>query len=67
MNFPFALWLIGLETGMGTIPANKVNGIFSQVLLEKVFLLKKKHNKPSTFAGCGRVLYVISGDVAAIL
>ena len=67
MNFPFALWLIGLETGMGTISANKVNGIFSQVLLEKVFLLKKTHNKPSSFAGCGRVLYVISGDVAAIL
>lgn len=43
MNFPFALWLIGLETGMGTISANKVNGIFSQVLLEKVFLLKKKN------------------------
>ena len=42
MNFPFALWLIGLETGMGKISANKVNGIFSQVLLEKVFLLKKK-------------------------
>lgn len=43
MNFPFALWLIGLETGMGKISANKVNGIFSQVLLEKVFLLKKKN------------------------
>lgn len=66
MNFLFALWLIGLETGIGTIPANKVKGIFSQVLLGKVFLLQKKKN-PSSFAGCGRVLYVISGDVAAIL
>lgn len=67
MNFLFALWLIGLETGIGTIPANKVKGIFSQVLLGKVFLLQKKKKNPSSFAGCGRVLYVISGDVAAIL
>ena len=42
MNFLFALWLIGLETGIGTIPANKVKEIFSQVLLGKVFLLQKK-------------------------
>lgn len=67
MNFLFALWLIGLETGIGTIPANKVKGIFSQVLLGKVFLLQKKKKNPFSFAGCGRVLYVISGDVAAIL
>lgn len=42
MNFPFALWLIGLETGMGTISAFCKKGIFSQVPLGKVFLLKKK-------------------------
>lgn len=42
MNFLFALWLIGLETGIGTILANKVKEIFSQVLLGKVFLLQKK-------------------------
>lgn len=46
MNFLFALWLIGLETGIGTIPANKVKGIFSQVLLGKVFLLQKKKKIP---------------------
>lgn len=49
MNFLFALWLIGLETGIGTIPANKVKGIFSQVLLGKVFLLQKKKKKSVFF------------------
>ena len=49
---------------MRTITANKVKGIFSQVLLGKVFLLKRN---PSSVAGCGHVLCMISGDVAAIL
>ena len=66
MNFPFALWLIGLETGMGTIPAFCKRNIFSSTS-GKGFLAQKKKKNPSSFAGCGRVLSVKSGDVAAIL
>lgn len=41
MNFPFALWLIGLETGMGTIPAFCKRNIFSSTS-GKGFLAQKK-------------------------
>lgn len=41
MNFPFALWLIGLETGMGTILAFCKRNIFSSTS-GKGFLAQKK-------------------------
>lgn len=44
MNFPFALWLIGLETGMGTIPAFCKRNIFSSTS-GKGFLAQKKKKK----------------------
>ena len=48
MNFPFALWLIGLETGMGTIPAFCKRNIFSSTS-GKGFLAQKKKKKSFLF------------------